>query len=113
MPCSDPFVNAHGHQVFDDAFDQFSFWLMTQLKRGDVMAMGTMEIEYRRIRGIWNEPITEGVLRTASIRSIVIQSNETDVILLSIAHVWSLFVDNLTIKSTNTRTKTDIYVDVR
>jgi hypothetical protein len=47
-----------------------------------------------------------------NIRSIVIQANNTDVILLAIAHAFSLCIDNLIVKSVNMKTKTDTYINV-
>jgi hypothetical protein len=47
-----------------------------------------------------------------NVRSIVIQANDTDVILLSIAHALSLDIDNLIVKSMNPKAKTDTYINV-
>ncbi|CAF1469139.1 unnamed protein product [Rotaria sordida] len=47
------------------------------------------------------------------IKSIVIQASDTDVIILAIAHALSLNVDNIFVKSFNTRAKLTTYINIR
>ncbi len=48
-----------------------------------------------------------------NIRSITFDANDTDIIILAIAHASSLEVDNVFVKSFNTKTKLATYINVR
>lgn len=48
-----------------------------------------------------------------NINSIMLQASDTDIILLGISHALSLNVNNLFIKSFNTRTKSHSYINIR
>ena len=48
-----------------------------------------------------------------NIRSITIQATDTDIIILAIAHALHLDVDNIYIKSFNTKGKIDTFINVR
>ncbi|CAF1502366.1 unnamed protein product [Adineta steineri] len=48
-----------------------------------------------------------------NINSIMLQASDTDIILLGISHALSLNVNNLFIKSFNTRTKSHLYINIR
>ncbi|CAF3952846.1 unnamed protein product [Rotaria sp. Silwood1] len=48
-----------------------------------------------------------------NIRSITIQATDTDIIILAIAHILYLDVDNVYIKSFNTKAKFDAFINIR
>ena len=51
-----------------------------ELKKGSVIGMSAIKIQYRRIRGgLWKERVTEGIFRTASIRSPLVKKFGLDI----------------------------------
>jgi hypothetical protein len=87
-----PVGDEQGNTLFDDAFHEFSCWLITMLKQGLVLPMTTVKEEYERILHQRKEPYFPRILRVSSIRWRLIKTFGQDLIFFRRSKYDGLYV---------------------